>query len=158
MPCVWSQISKKMPMKIPCNFQVRTVGSCATVRTGLWRRLDAPQYLEASAWKNVRTSGQHRPYARPSFSNFYTELDFSRHCLGSLCKTSGRHGNTSRHCPAFQTILDFLSECGKELQQRLSWRSAKPSGRGPVMERIRLFWKAITEDRPDETNFPLDAQ
>jgi hypothetical protein len=29
--------------------------------------------------EGVRTSGQHHPDARSSFSNFYTELDFSRH-------------------------------------------------------------------------------
>jgi hypothetical protein len=54
MPCVWSQVSKKMSMKIQCNFQVRTAGSCATVRTGLWRSLDSPQCLKASA---LKTSG-----------------------------------------------------------------------------------------------------
>jgi hypothetical protein len=35
MPCVWSQVSKKMSMKIPCNFQVRIVDSYETVLTGL---------------------------------------------------------------------------------------------------------------------------
>jgi hypothetical protein len=42
-------------MKISCNFQVRTADSCATVWTGLWRRLDAPQCLEASV---LQLSGQ----------------------------------------------------------------------------------------------------
>jgi len=101
--------------------------------------------------EDVRTSEQHRPNTRSSFSNFYMELDFSRHCLGSLCKTFGRRGNTSGRCPAFQNISDFLFEHGKELQRR-------PSGRGPVMRRIALFWKAVTKDRPDEANFHPDAR
>jgi hypothetical protein len=35
MPCVWSQVYKKMSMKIPCNFQVKQAGSSAIVQTGL---------------------------------------------------------------------------------------------------------------------------
>jgi hypothetical protein len=47
----------------------------------------------------VRTPGQ---------SVFNKELDFrSRHCLGSLCKTSGQRGNTFGRCPVFQKILEF---------------------------------------------------
>jgi len=45
--------------------------------------------------EDVRTSEQHRPDARSSFSNFCTELDFSRHYLESFYKTSGRCDNTS---------------------------------------------------------------
>jgi len=108
--------------------------------------------------EDVRTLDQHRPDARSSFPNFYTELDFSRHCLGSLCKTSGRRGNTSGCCPGFQNISDFLFEGRKELQRRPSGRLAKPSGRGPGMKRIALFWKAVTEDCPDEANFRPDAR
>jgi hypothetical protein len=115
MPCVWSQVSKKMSMKIPCNFQVRTANSCATVRTSLWRRPNAPQCL-ADWVEDIRTSKQHHPNVRSCFSNFYTELDFSsRHCLGSFCKTSGRRGNTSGQCPAFQNISGFIYEGRKEI-------------------------------------------
>jgi hypothetical protein len=55
MPCVWSQVSKKMSMKIPCNFQVKKTGSCATIRTSLWRRPDTLQCPEALA---LKTSGR----------------------------------------------------------------------------------------------------
>jgi hypothetical protein len=65
MPCVWSRVSKKMSMKSPYNFQVRTADSCATVRTGLWRCPDPTQCLKASVLKTsgrqsntVRTLGQ----------------------------------------------------------------------------------------------------
>jgi hypothetical protein len=76
MPCEWSQVSKKMSMKVPCNFQVRTVGSCATVWTGLRRLPNALQCLEASTLKNVRTSGQYRPDARSSGSAPSGYVDF----------------------------------------------------------------------------------
>jgi hypothetical protein len=78
----------------------------------LYNRLDKP--LKASGCPTVSIScnveyvwmsKQHRSDSRSSFSNFYTELDFnSRHCLGSLYKTSRRHGYTSGRCPAFQNI------------------------------------------------------
>jgi hypothetical protein len=74
MPCVWSQVSKKMSMKIPCNFQVRIDSSCATVQTSLWRSPDAPQCIEASALKTsgrqsntVRTLGQAYPISTRSW-------------------------------------------------------------------------------------------
>jgi hypothetical protein len=99
--------------------------------------------------EDVRTSEQHHSNARSSISNFYTQLDFSRHCLGTLYKKFGRRGNTSWRCPAFQNIPNFLFEHENELQWRPFGRSAKPSERGPVMERISLFWKAVVEDHPD---------
>jgi hypothetical protein len=100
--------------------------------------------------EDVQTLGQHRPDARSSFSNFYTELDFSRDYLGSFYKTSRRCGNTSRRYPAFQNVSSFFFERKKELQRRLSRRV-------PVMGRITLFWKAVTEDRSDEANFHPNA-
>jgi hypothetical protein len=67
--------------------------------------------------EDIRMSEQHCPDARSSFSNFYTKLDFSsRHYLGTFYKTSGRRGNTSGRCPAFQNISSFLYEHEKEIQ------------------------------------------
>jgi hypothetical protein len=101
-----------------------------------------PAVSRSFSVEDVRTSEQHRPDARSSFSNFYTELDFSsRHYLGSFCKTSGRRGNTSRRCLAFQNIPGILYKRGKEIQRRSSRRSAKPSEHGPDKDRIVLFWK-----------------
>jgi hypothetical protein len=50
-------------MKIPCNFQARIAGSCATVQKGLLRRLDAPQCLTDND-EDIRTSERHRSDAR----------------------------------------------------------------------------------------------
>jgi hypothetical protein len=107
-----------------------------------FKESERPAVSKSFSVEDVQTLEQHRPDIRSSFSNFYTELDFnSRHCLRSFCKTSGRRGNTSGRCPAFQNISGFLFERGKEIQWRRSGRSAKPSGRGPIMGRIALFWK-----------------
>jgi hypothetical protein len=68
--------------------------------------------------EDVRTSEQHHPDTRSSFSNFYTELDFSsRHCLGSSYKTSEQSGNMSGRCLAFQNISDFRSNMKKSYSE-----------------------------------------
>jgi hypothetical protein len=92
--------------------------------------------------EDVRTSEQYRP----------DELDFrSRHYLGSFYKTSGRRGNTSGRCLAFQNILSFLFECRKEL-----WR--RPSGRGPCYGSFQCYFeKAVAVDRPDARSSRPDA-
>jgi hypothetical protein len=101
--------------------------------------------------EDVRTSEQHRSDARSSFSNFYTELNFSsRHCLRSLCMPSGQRGNTSGRCLAFQNISGFLFECRNELWQRPSGHSGKPSRRGPCYGSFQqYFGKAVAVDRTD---------
>jgi hypothetical protein len=100
--------------------------------------------------EDVRTLEQHLPDARSSFSNFYTELDFSsRHCLGSFYKTSGRRGNTSGRCPTFQNILVFL------LNATRSYREDRPDAWSsrPDVDLIKIellcFWKDIAENRSD---------
>jgi len=122
-----------MSIKIPCSFQGNSRFLCIRPDDPL-KASERHAVSRSFSVEDVRTSEQHHPDARSSFSNFYTELDFSRHYLESLCKTSRRRGNTSRCYQAFQNISDFLFKRRKELQQRPSGRSAKPSGRGPVME------------------------
>jgi hypothetical protein len=68
-----------------------------------------PSISRSFSVEDVRTSEQHRPDARLSLSDFYMELDFSRHYLGSFYKMSRRH-------LAFQNIQGFLYERGKKLQ------------------------------------------
>jgi hypothetical protein len=102
--------------------------------------------LTASRWpavsrsfrvEDTRTSEQHRPDARSSFSNFFMELDFSsQQCLGSFCKTSGRRGNTFGRCPAFQNILVFRSNA----ERRYSEDS--PDARSSHLD-VYLLWKDL---------------
>jgi hypothetical protein len=81
-----------MSMKSPCIFQVRSTGSCATVRTSLLRRPDAPQCLKASALKTsgrqnntVRTLGQASPIStRSSISAVDTVWEVSARRLDSV--------------------------------------------------------------------------
>jgi hypothetical protein len=137
MPCVWSQVSKKMSMKIPSQ-----------KNRFLCNRLDEP--LKASGRpamyrsfivENVRTSEQHRPDDRSSFSNFCTELDFSsRHCLESFCKTSGLRGNTFGRCPAFQNILDFHSNAERRYSED------RPDARPSHLD-VYLLWKDLRYSR-----------
>jgi len=67
-----------------------------------------PTVSRSFSIKDVRTTEQHRPNARSSYSKFYMELEFSGYCLGSFCKTSEQRGNTSECYPAFQNIPSFL--------------------------------------------------
>jgi hypothetical protein len=60
-----------------------------------------PTMSRSFSVEEVRMSEQHHPDARSSFSNFYKELDFSWHYLGSFCKTSIQRGNISGRYPAF---------------------------------------------------------
>jgi len=66
-----------------------------------------PTVSRSFSVEDVRTSEQHHPDARSSFSNFDMEFDFSRHYLRSFYKTS-RHGNTSKCYPTFHNIPGFL--------------------------------------------------
>jgi hypothetical protein len=111
------------------------------ILNGPLKASERPSVSRSFSVEDVWTSEQYRPDSRSSFSNFYTELDFSRHYLESFYKTFGRHGNTSGCYPAFQNILSFLYGRGKEWQWRPSGHLAKPSWRGPIMGRIALFWK-----------------
>jgi len=90
----------------------------------------------------VRTIELHRPNTKSSYSEFNTELNFRIHYLGRSYQTSRQRGNTFRRYPMFQNILGLLYGWGNEWQHWLSRHSVKPSGRGPVLGRIALFWKS----------------
>jgi len=66
-----------------------------------------PVVSKSFSFEDVRTSEQHHLDARSKYFKFYMELDFSRHCLESFCKTSRWRGNTSGHYPTFQNIPGF---------------------------------------------------
>jgi hypothetical protein len=145
-----------MSMKIPCKFQAKSIDSCATVRTSLWRRLDAPQcttdYVE-----DVWTTEQHRPDGRSISIQYRVGFQKST-MLGTLCKLSGRRGNMSGRCPTFQNIPVFCSKAGMSYSEDRS--NARPShpDMNLIKIKLRCFWKDITEDCPDMANFHPDAQ
>jgi hypothetical protein len=103
---------------------------------GPLKAFGCPAVSRSFSVEDVRTSEQHRLEARLSFSNFYTELDFNRHCLGSLYKMSRRHGNTSRCCPAFQNISDFRSNTERRYSED------RPDA-WPSRPDIYLLWKDL---------------
>jgi len=122
-------------MKSPCKIQDKNNRFLCNSPDGPLKASGCPTVSRSFSVEDVRTSGHNHPNARSSFSNFYTELDFSRHYLGSFYNKSGRRGNTSGHCPAFQNIPSFLYKLRKELQRRPPEHSPKPSGCGPDMGR-----------------------
>jgi hypothetical protein len=74
-------------------------------------------------------------------SLFNMVLDFrSRNCLESLCKSSGRRGNTFGRCPVFQNIPEFHSNA-ERIKRRPSEGSVKSFRREPDKDRITLFLK-----------------
>jgi hypothetical protein len=141
MPCVWSQVSKKMSMNIPCNFQVRTTGSCATVWTGLGRRPDAPQCLEPSV---LKTSGRQSNIvlklgqASPNSTRSWISV------VGTVWEVSARRLDdvATRPDDVQHFRIFWVSFTSAERRySRLSESLAKLSGRGLIIGRIVLFWK-----------------
>jgi hypothetical protein len=109
----WSQASRRCPWRVLAKSKTKE---------------SVPVQLSGRAFKGVRTpssvlqitmktSGRQSNTVRVlGESWFNTELDFrSRHSLGSLCKPSGRRGNTSRRCPVFQNIPEFRSNAERIL-------------------------------------------
>jgi hypothetical protein len=151
MPCVWSQVSKKMSMKISCNFKVRTAGSCATVQTGLRRRSDTPQCQEASALKTsghqsntVRTLGQASPISTRSW---ISAVDIVwEDSVRRLDDVATRPDNV-QHSRIFW--VSFTSAERSDSEDRpdvdLLW------------EELRYFGKAVAVDRSDARSSSLDA-
>jgi hypothetical protein len=119
---------------------------------------ERPVVSRSFSVEDVRTSGQHRSDARSSFSNFYTELDFSRHCLESFCKKSGRRGNTFgmyvQHSRIFQ-----VSFTNAERRYSEDHPDARPSRSivDLLWEELCYFGKAVVVDRLDARSSRSDA-
>jgi hypothetical protein len=144
-----------MSMKSPCKFQAKSTGSCATVRTSLWRRPNALQ-CPADYFEDVQTTEQHRSDARSISIQHGVGFQKST-LLRSLCKPSERRGNTSRLCLAFQNIPVFRSNAERSYSEDRP--DTRPSRLDVDLIRIELryFLKNIVEDRPDMANFHPDS-
>jgi hypothetical protein len=95
MPCVRSQVSRRCPWGFHAIPSQNSRFLCNRPE-GPLKASGRPTVSRSFSIEDVRTSGQHCPDARSSFSNFYTELDFNRHYLGSFCKTSEWRGKQAR--------------------------------------------------------------
>jgi hypothetical protein len=68
------------------------------------KAFEHPVVSRSFSVKDVRTLGKHCPDARSSFSNFYKELDFSRHLLGKFLqdiRTTWQHARTLPCVPEY---------------------------------------------------------
>jgi len=72
-----SQAYRRYPWSVHCKNQDKSAGSCATVRTGLWRCLDAPQCLTDKYWRrlDVRTTPSGRSVNQYSTRRLFSEVD-----------------------------------------------------------------------------------
>jgi hypothetical protein len=138
-----------MSMKSPCKIQDKTVGSYATVRTSLWRRLDAPQCL-TDYDEDIRTSEQHRPDARSIMV---------QHGVGFQKLTLfGKSLQAIRTMSSISEYSRVPFERGKDFSEdRLDARSSRLDVNLIKIE-LRCFWKDITENLHDMANFCPNAR
>jgi hypothetical protein len=141
-------------MKIPCNFQVRTTSSCATVRTRLSRRPDAPQCLETSVLQlsgrlgyTVRTLGQ----ATPSWTWSWISDDTIWEGFTRRPDDVVTHPDATQCCRIFW--VSFTDAEKSDNVNLLDTRSSCPDA--------VLFWeeycysgKVVAEDRPGASKWP----
>jgi hypothetical protein len=142
---IWSQASKKISMKSPCKIQDKTTGSCATVRTSLWRHPDAPQCLTDNN-EDIRTSQQHRPDARSI--SLQQGVEFQKSTL--FGKSLQAVQTTWQHIRMMSNVSEYFRvpfEHGKDFSEdRLDARSSRPDV-NMIMIELRCFWKDIAENR-----------
>jgi len=145
-------------MKIPCNFQVRTASSCATVLTGLWRRPDAPQCLEASTLKTserqsntVWTLGQAFPI---STRNWISAVNIVWEVSARRPDDVATHPDDVQHSRIFR--VSFTSA---ERRYRENCQDTQPSHLDVdlLWEELRYFGKTVAVDRPDARSSRSDA-
>jgi hypothetical protein len=141
-------------MKISCKISSQLNRFLCNLLDWPLKAFGRPTVSKSFSIEDVQTSGQHHSDARSSFSNFYTELDFSRHYLGSLCKTSERRGNLSGRYPVLQNIPSFIYKRGNE--DRPEARPIRP-GVDLLWEELHYSGNAVAEDCPDEAIFRPDA-
>jgi hypothetical protein len=148
-PCALSQVSRRCSWRFHANFKSASRFLCNRPA----RPLKAFELLAVStnfSVEDVWTSRKHRPDSRSSFSNFYTELDFSRHLFGKFLQDVWMTWQHVQTLPSVPTNAE-RSDSDDHLD-------AQPSCLDVVLFRdeSRYSGKAVAEDHPDESNFCPD--
>jgi hypothetical protein len=127
-----SQASRRYSWSVHCKNQDKSAGSCETVRTGLWG-VRTPRSVLQIKIEDVRKFEQHRPDARSisiqegvcfqkstlfgkSLQSVRTTRQHVR-MMFSICRPSGRLGNTSGRYPVVQINSRFPFERGKDFSE-----------------------------------------
>jgi len=161
-----SQVSRRYPWSLHCKNQDKSVSSCATIWTGLWRRPDALQCPTDKHWRrqDVRATPSGRTVnqysTRSLLSEIHTVWEVSAirpNDVQSLqdVRTTRQHIQTIS-CNSDNSRIPF--ECGNDIDEdRPDARSSRPDANLIKIE-LRGFWKGITENRPNKAIFRPDAQ
>jgi hypothetical protein len=113
-----------------------------------------PAVSRSFSVEDVRTSGQHHPEVRSIFSNFYTELDLSRHLFGKFLQDVATCPDATQRARIFQ--VSFTNEERIDSENR---SGVRPSRSNMVLfcEQSCYSGKKVAENSPNEAIFLPDA-
>jgi hypothetical protein len=138
-----------MSKKSPCKIQDKTAGSCATIRTSLWRHPDAPQCLTDND-EDVRTSEEHRLDARSIMVQHgvgFQKLTLFGKSLQAV-RTKWQHVRT----------ISSISEYSRVPFERGKDFSEDRPDVNLIKIELRCFWEDIAKNHLDVANFHPDAR
>jgi hypothetical protein len=168
-----SQAFRSYPWRVLCKNQVNWTGSCATVRTGLWRRPNGPQCPTDKHWRrpDVRAIPSERSVNQYSTRSLLSEIDIvwevSVFCPDdSASRSDDVHylqavWTTRQHV---RTIYSNSDNSRIMFERRKDFSEDRPDARSsrPEAHLIRIryarFLKDIPETCPDGANFRPDSR
>jgi hypothetical protein len=168
-----SQASRRYLWSVHCKNQDKSASSCATIRTGLWRSLDAPQCLTDKHWRrpDVRTTPSGLSVNQYSTRSLFSEVDIVWEVSAIRPDDVATRSDDVQSLQAAQTTRKhvrtissnsnnsrFLFERGKDFNEDRSDAWSRRPDANLIKIELRGFWKDITENRLDEANFRPDAR